>query len=205
MATSRLTQCKFTLEEITPDDILNITAVWFRAFSTPGNRELFPDTPGVRDWWNKATLYDLLNRPFQKYLKVIDPAHPDEIIAYGKWDLDPDACGERFPPWHTESNAELCNQFFGGIECQRRNLMRGRKHYYLDMLATNPDHQRQGAASLLVQWGCALADRTGAAIYIASSDQGAGLYRKFGFSLLDGLDDTPKGVSPMVRAPMLMN
>ncbi|KAE8340832.1 hypothetical protein BDV24DRAFT_133430 [Aspergillus arachidicola] len=73
------------------------------------------------------------------------------------------------------------------------------------MLATNPDHQRRGAASLLMQWGCDEADHNGVAIYIASSDQGVGLYRKFGFELLEGLDDTPEGVTPMVREPERLN
>lgn len=73
------------------------------------------------------------------------------------------------------------------------------------MLATDPEYQRQGAASLLVQWGCDLADRNGAAIYIASSSEGVGLYRKFGFELLEGLDDTPEGVIPMFREPRTAN
>ena len=73
------------------------------------------------------------------------------------------------------------------------------------MLATNPEYQRQGAASLLVQWGCDLADRNGAAIYVASSNEGVGLYRKFGFKLLEGLDDTPEGANPMVREPTMAN
>ncbi|KAB8262343.1 acyl-CoA N-acyltransferase [Aspergillus pseudonomiae] len=198
-------QSTLQLREVGPDDIPKITDVWFRAFGTPHNLALIPDTPGVRTWWNEAHYHDLMNRPYQKYIKIVDAAHPSDIMAYAKWDLQPDECGERFPPWHPESNAELCTQYFGGNENQRRNLMQGRKHYYLDMLCTDPQHQRRGAASLLVQWGCDLADRNGAAIYIASSDQGIGLYRKFGFKLLEGRDDTPEGANPMVREPRLVN
>ncbi|KAE8349876.1 acyl-CoA N-acyltransferase [Aspergillus coremiiformis] len=205
MANAASTPSTLRLEEITLDDIPQMTEVWFRAFGTPHNLILFPDTPGVRAWWDETNRHDLLNRPYQKFIKVVDSAKPSCIVAYGKWDLEPDQCGERYPPWHEESNSEICSEFFGGIENQRRNVMQGRRHYYFDMLATNPDHQRRGAASLLVQWGCDLADRNGAAIYIASSQEGLGLYRKFGFVLLDGRDDTPEGVNPMVREPQLIN
>lgn len=122
-------QLTLKLTEVTPDDIPRITEVWFRAFGTPHNLELFPDTPAVHTWWNEANYYDLVNKSYQEYLKVVDVARPGDIIAYGKWDLQPDRCGERYPPWHPESNAELCNQFFGGIENQRKRLMQGRKHY----------------------------------------------------------------------------
>ncbi|OGM46665.1 hypothetical protein ABOM_004698 [Aspergillus bombycis] len=186
-------QSTLRVSEVRPDDIPKITDVWYSAFSTPHNLELFPDTPAVRTWWNETIYYDLANRPYQKYIKVVDAAHPSDIVAYGKWDLQPDECGERYPPWHPESNAELCTQLFGGIENQ-----------HLDMLATNPEHQRRGAASMVVQWGCDLADRNGAAIFIASSDQGVGLYRKFGFQLLEGRDDTPEGTNPMVKKPRLV-
>ncbi|KAE8381705.1 acyl-CoA N-acyltransferase [Aspergillus bertholletiae] len=189
--------------EVALDDIPQITEVWYRAFSTPHNLELFPDTPAVRSWWNKNISYDLVNRPYQKYIKVVDAACPGEIIAYAKWDLQPDECGERFLPWHPESNAELCAQLFGGIELQRKSLMRGCRHFYLDMLATNPEHGRRGAASLLVHWGCDIADRNGITIYVSSSDQAVGLYQKFGFKLVEGLDDIPEGSTPMIREPCL--
>lgn len=51
----------------------------------------------------------------------------------------------------------------------------------LDIVATHPDYQRQGAASMLVQWGCDLADVEGLAAYVSASKNGASLYAKFGF------------------------
>jgi predicted N-acetyltransferase YhbS len=51
----------------------------------------------------------------------------------------------------------------------------------LDTVATHPDYQRRGAGSLLVKWGCDLADAQGVQAYVDASKDGAPLYAKFGF------------------------
>ena len=51
----------------------------------------------------------------------------------------------------------------------------------LDMVATHPDYRRQGAASMLVQRGCDMADVEGVETYVSASRDGASLYAKFGF------------------------
>lgn len=51
----------------------------------------------------------------------------------------------------------------------------------LDMLGTHPDYRKRGAGSMLVKWGCDLADREGVGAYVDASKAGAPLYEKFGF------------------------
>lgn len=51
----------------------------------------------------------------------------------------------------------------------------------LDTLGTHPDYQRRGAGSMLVKWGCDLADKDGVAAYVDASKEGAPLYQKHGF------------------------
>lgn len=51
----------------------------------------------------------------------------------------------------------------------------------LDTLGTHPDYQRRGAGSMLVQWGCDLADKDGVAAYVDASKEGASLYQRHGF------------------------
>ncbi len=51
----------------------------------------------------------------------------------------------------------------------------------LDTVGTHPDYQRQGAGSMLVKWGCDLADKDGVAAYVDASKEGAALYKKHGF------------------------
>lgn len=49
------------------------------------------------------------------------------------------------------------------------------------MLATHPDHQHQGAASLLMDELVAEADQAGVEIYCEATKTGRALYEKYGF------------------------
>lgn len=51
----------------------------------------------------------------------------------------------------------------------------------LESLGTHPDYQRRGAGSMLVKWGCDLADKDGVAAFVNASKEGAALYKKYGF------------------------
>ncbi|KAF9880842.1 hypothetical protein CkaCkLH20_01884 [Colletotrichum karsti] len=163
------------LEMVTMEDIPTLTEVWFAAFTDPELRRLWPDTPGVRKWWDDANRHDLLDKPFQRYIKVVDPDTLDtngrsRIAAYAKWDLSmPEDRGRRYPPWHEDMPGEVCDVFFAREENERRRVMGNEKHYCatfqslevrksltmmtpdLDTVATHPDYQRRGAGSMLVK------------------------------------------------------
>lgn len=49
------------------------------------------------------------------------------------------------------------------------------------MLATLPEHQDRGAASLLIRWGLDRADRDGLEAYVEASLAGAPVYEHFGW------------------------
>ncbi|OOQ83688.1 hypothetical protein PEBR_36034 [Penicillium brasilianum] len=189
------------LEPATLEDAPAIAELWFAAFTDPDMRHLFPDTPGFRQWWIKANHDDMINKPFQKYLKVVDTEATDEqgrprMVAYAKWDLSTlSDRGRRYPPWHEDQPADECEAFFSGIDQNRIRIMGDLKHYYLDMLGTHPDYRKRGAGSMLVQWGCDLADREGVAAYLDASKAGAPLYEKFGF-----VDHSPPGSKSLVAS-----
>ena len=67
----------------------------------------------------------------------------------------------------------------------------------LDTLATHPDYQGRGAGSMLVKWGCDLADEHGVAAYVDASKAGAKLYQKFGF--VDESEPDAGDVASMAR------
>lgn len=123
------------LEPATLEDVDAITELWFAAFTDPDMRQLFPDTPGFRQWWTEANRSDMINKPFQKYLKVVDTASTDEqgrprIVSYAKWDLGTLAeRGRRYPPWHEDSPGDKCEGFFIELEQDRKRVMGDLRHY----------------------------------------------------------------------------
>ncbi|KAI8299840.1 hypothetical protein K4K59_001933 [Colletotrichum sp. SAR11_240] len=124
------------LEPATVEDVPALTEIWFAAFTDPELRRLWPDTPGVRKWWDDANHHDILNKPFQRYMKVIDPENLDangrpRIAAYAKWDLSmPEDRGRRYPPWADDMPGEVCDVFFQREENERRRVMGNETHYY---------------------------------------------------------------------------
>lgn len=49
------------------------------------------------------------------------------------------------------------------------------------MLFTNPDYERQGVGSALIEWGCQKADELGLKMFVESSPRGRAVYPRFGF------------------------
>ncbi|KAK1728201.1 acetyltransferase [Colletotrichum acutatum] len=193
------------LEEATLDDIPALTETWFAAFADDEViRRLWPDTPGVRAWWDEANGGDMAAKPFQRFVKVVDVmgkaggGSRPRIAAWAKWDTSmPAERGRRYPPWAGDMPSEVCDLFFAREEGERARVMGDERHYYLDTLVTHPDYQRRGAASMLLKWGCALADEDGVAAYVDASKAGKGLYERFGF-----VDESLEGdgdVASMVR------
>lgn len=123
------------LEMATLDDVPALTDLWFAAFTDPQMRHLWPDTPGVRKWWDDANRNDMLNKPWQRYIKIVDtestdPQGRERIAAFAKWDLAmPDERGRRYPPWHEDMPTHACDAFFQREESERRRIMGDQKHY----------------------------------------------------------------------------
>ena len=206
------------LEPATTEDLPAIVDLWFTVFNDPVMSHMMPDTPGVRQWFSDTNRTDMLTKPYQKYLKVVDPsaevAGRPRIVSYAKWDLSTASeRGPRFAPWHAEQPGSDCDAFFGVMEENRKRLYGDRKNFCmclalasgsrtnrvdLDMLATHPDYRRRGAGSMLIRWGCEVADREGAGAYIDASKAGAPLYAKHGF--VDRSDPAVKGeIASMMR------
>lgn len=51
----------------------------------------------------------------------------------------------------------------------------------LHICFTSPEYRRKGAGSLMLQWGCDLADHLALPGWIESSVEGNFLYKRFGF------------------------
>ncbi|RSL51386.1 hypothetical protein CEP52_016557 [Fusarium oligoseptatum] len=175
------------LERATLDDIPALTGLWYAGFTDPGVRYLWPDTPGVRRWWDDANRQGLANKAYQHYMKVIDTNSKDRqgrprTVAFAKWDMaTQEERGPRYPAWNQDMPLQAIES--------------------LDTLVTHPEYRRRGAGSMLMKWGCDLADENGVEVYVDASRDGSFLYRKFGFveQSLEG-EDVP-GIIPMARVP----
>ncbi|KAK5103112.1 hypothetical protein LTS08_003915 [Lithohypha guttulata] len=104
--------------------------------------------------------------PTTRWLKVVDTdlSDPDEGIAFAKWHVYADQPANVGEADHLERDATL---------------------RHLAILATDPDHQRRGAAGLLVKWGVEEAKRYNLPLYVESSEAGHELYKKYGFKDLE--------------------
>lgn len=124
---------RFKIEPVTLEDIPALTELWYTAFSIKENLQMFPNTPGVRQWWNEANSA-ALEKPDMRMLKVIDMQSPDRIVAYAKWNLAAHKYGARYPPWHEDSDQELCAKLFGLTQEYRERVLGSQEHYCRSLL-----------------------------------------------------------------------
>jgi GNAT superfamily N-acetyltransferase len=87
------------------------------------------------------------------------------------------------------------------------NAQFNRNYFQLQILATHPEFQRQGAATELCHWGIEVSRYTGFAIAVFASPMGRELYNHLGFKWCDNvricaLDDEEEiEVAAMVYRP----
>ncbi|EIN03976.1 acyl-CoA N-acyltransferase [Punctularia strigosozonata HHB-11173 SS5] len=177
----------FILSPAEPADVPELTSIYLASFVDPFSLTLFPRTPGVRAWWEQDLAQGFAD-PNVRMLKVVDDAS-GRIAAFAKWVLPPpqgeeeneEEKGEALPEWPEDADGQLCQSFFAGLLEAKKRLMGPRPYFYLEMLATHPDFQKRGAASLLLSWGTARADAAGMPAYLDGSPVGVGLYLRHGW------------------------
>ncbi|CAD6440105.1 46edc67b-02b9-4726-a5ec-2187c4635ee9 [Sclerotinia trifoliorum] len=191
---------RFQLRPAVPSDANNLTDIYLSAFS---NDEIsltcFPRSlPTTRTWWYNSILAEIQD-PSSHFICICNTSSPtQEIISFAKWNDSsaPVVTKNDIPQWPPGCNAELANHFFGTLIERRREIMRERKHWYLELIATKPGWQRQGAAGNLIRWGLVRADEEGLETYLEASPVGKEIYEYFGFEergrlvipLVDGED-----------------
>ncbi|CZT43054.1 uncharacterized protein RSE6_03033 [Rhynchosporium secalis] len=159
---------KLSLLPAEVSDLTEILTGQRLAFSNPVEPfffALFPETERVENfeaqvkrteaWWT--------GDPSAKYMKVVDD-ETGQIISAAKWCIyetsltEEQMIEELIVDWHFDNESN-----------------------FLDMLSTHPDHQKRGAAKILVQWGCEIADRMGVEAFIEGTAVARRLYESCGF------------------------
>ena len=82
---------------------------------------------------------------------------------------------------------EVAKDFFGVCGEYKKKHLGLKPYVLLHVLATRPDQGRKGVGALSMEWGCQKADSLGLPLYLEGSPKGVGLYRKYGFEVVDEL------------------
>jgi GNAT superfamily N-acetyltransferase len=127
------------------------------------------------------------------YLKCVD-TFTGEMIAGARWHyVKPNEEGAKERTWeevntgfqvpapYDESEPEMLKGLFTLFNTNKREVLGNRPYYVLDTLVTLQNHERRGAGSMLVRWGCEKADEVGVEAYLEASPMGAPMYARHGF------------------------
>ncbi|PWY94580.1 acyl-CoA N-acyltransferase [Aspergillus sclerotioniger CBS 115572] len=187
-----------------PSDSPAIADVFLHSFSDPFNRRMFPLTEDVRRWWVDQFRRDIEQscaaNPSSAFLKVT--AADGAIAAFAKWrfPVPPTPEDKHKTAWPPSSDADLCEQFFQGMDSERTRIMGEKEYFYLDLLGTRPEFNGKGIGSRLLRWGLERADAAGVDTFLSSTPQGRRLYERYGFRMVHEYEVVPGYIqASMVR------
>jgi ribosomal protein S18 acetylase RimI-like enzyme len=179
-----------TLRPATAEDADQLTDIYFSAFQHDAISLLaFPrSSPTARKWWHDSIL-DEITDPHAHFLCITDPSSstPPKILSYCKWNSPSAPIDTNLPQWPEGSDVEIANHFFGNLVRRHERIMRGRKHWYLEFVATRPEEQGKGAAGMLLRWGLQKVDEEGTEAYLEASPEGKPIYEHYGFAEVERL------------------
>ena len=85
----------------------------------------------MRKWWSEAWQLGLDN-PTDRTFVVEDTDNQNKLVAFSRW-MVPQQDGNQERPWpemsESEWDMEIVENFFGGMEENRRELMGARPHW----------------------------------------------------------------------------
>lgn len=171
-----------------PADVEDMCEAVLDAFS--GNmvgRTFFPRaSASARKFWLRSLAVEVRD-PGARFVVVEDAAaSPPALVAFAKW-VAPVAAeaGAPMPPpsedWPADGDPALADVFFGRLADMHGDIMAGRRHWYLEVIATRGVYQGKGAGKMLMGWGVERADEEGFECYLDATPEGKHLYERFGF------------------------
>lgn len=178
-----------TLRKATAEDAQALTDIYFSAFSIDAiSLIVFPrNSPAVYKFWYDSVIEEIVD-PNSHFVCIVDTDSPNQaVVAYAKWNSPAAPAGGELPQWPAGSDHAVANHFFGNLISRHARIMEGRKHWYLELLATRPEYQGKGAAGKLLRWGMNRSDEDGTETYLEASPDGKPIYEHFGFKEVDRL------------------
>lgn len=137
---------------------------------------------GVRDSIALKALDDIRD-PHTAVLLVQDSELEGEIISFAKWSL-PSSTSDNEAPWIWPVGTELdiLHQWTQRVEGAKSKVLGDEPCYHLSFLATDPDHERRGAATILIKWGLDRCSEDKTSAYLESTPVASALYTRLGFT-----------------------
>ncbi|EXJ71788.1 uncharacterized protein A1O5_05598 [Cladophialophora psammophila CBS 110553] len=186
----------FVLVPASPSDLEAIARVQFAACASDhGFPVIFPKGATLTSITHFVHSYesDLENDP-SCHLMVVKEAMSGEIASFAVWHFYPPKTQEEVEeemlmrefPLPDDANKDLGNRLIRNSIRKRHEVAASavgpdKPYAYLAAIGTSPKYQRQGAASLLLDWGLERADDRGLAAYVESAPAALRLYEKYGF------------------------
>jgi ribosomal protein S18 acetylase RimI-like enzyme len=176
------------LRRATAADASALTEIYFSAFSLDAaSLVIFPRGPASFKWWYDSVIEEMQGT-CSSFVCVYDSSSPNQkIVSYAKWNNPSAPVTTNLPEWPQGSDIKIANLFFGNLLEEHAERMKGRKHWYLEVIATRPEYQGKGAGGQLIRWGLEKVDEEGTETYLEASPHGKPIYERYGFREVDRL------------------
>ncbi|KAK1458987.1 acetyltransferase [Colletotrichum melonis] len=126
------------------------------------------------EYWHKTST--------QYTIKCVD-VETGEVVGMALWDAflkerTPEEYRSPGAVWLQGEQRARADELINPLSAAKEKLWAGRKY------VLKPEHQRKGVGALLTKWGLDMAELAGLPVYLESSEEGFGLYKRLGFEVL---------------------
>ncbi|OAX83303.1 hypothetical protein ACJ72_02336 [Emergomyces africanus] len=108
----------------------------------------------------------------------------EAIISFAKWKrpvINTDSYSEAPWQWPKGTRMDILNEWTRRVEDVSNKVIGTTPCYCLSFIGTHPEHERRGAASMLIRWGLEHSAKEGVPIQLESTMVAWPLYKKLGF------------------------
>ena len=199
---------EFHIAECTLDDLKAMVDAYQSAFGREQvHQYMFPEATCPKeksDPWLMAKFGKRLRAPAPgvKHFKTVHTAS-GKLASWGRWVFPHPAPNpqteeekaeeerrdkeENRPDLPEGANIEACEEFFGALDKSQKKWVVDEEMYVMGLLATHPDFQRRGCASMLLKYVLNMADKEGRKAYIEATKPGKPVYERLGWKTVEVL------------------